>query len=286
MKYLLKLTFCLILTIVFSSTAINAQTEDWIRVQSDNGEFSIEVPAQYNFFTDKDGFSVSGSNHDLPLTEVKILNAFYDKTLISVESYRANSDALDTIREQENRDAKRSEIKINGSKIKQYIIQNKDSYVVKQYFNSKNNVYILTAASRTGETSTIKRFLGSLIFDPASKTPSDPKNVLFSQLKINMPELDTDQFPMPPTGNKPKQPVPEEKDVSKMLIVSKPFASYTEAARQKLTSGTITLRLTFTKDGWISRVSIMSGLPNGLNRQAVFAALRIKFLPHEKITSR
>jgi hypothetical protein len=66
-----------------------------------------------------------------------------------------------------------------------------------------------------------------------------------------------------------------------VLILSKPFAAYTDAARDALTSGTVRLRATFGKDGRISKIAVVSGLENGLTRSAFFAALRVKFIPQE-----
>lgn len=50
----------------------------------------------------------------------------------------------------------------------------------------------------------------------------------------------------------------------------------------KAVTGTIRVRLTFAKDGFVSKIVVLKSLPEGLLRQSLFAALRIKFLPKMK----
>ena len=57
---------------------------------------------------------------------------------------------------------------------------------------------------------------------------------------------------------------------------------YTEEERASRTSRTIVMRLELDESGFIPKITFLKTLSNGLSRQAVFAALRIKFLPAEK----
>ncbi len=284
MKYSIKFTLSLVFTLIFSFAA-QAQNSEWIRVQSDNGEFSIEVPAEYNFFADKNGFSVSVANNDHQLKEMTMLRAFHEKTLLSFESYKASKKDLDALREKESRNGKTVEIKESDYKIKQVVFETKDSYTVKKYFNSKNYIYVLTASTRNGETRATKRFFDSMIFKPDVKVPeSTLKAVSFSALKATPIEIETKPTKLPPPDNQSDQPTTFEKDenITKLIIALKPFPSFTESARMKQEQGKIRLRVTFSKEGWISKISLLQTLQEGLLRQAVFAAIRIKFLPQEK----
>jgi TonB family protein len=86
-----------------------------------------------------------------------------------------------------------------------------------------------------------------------------------------------------PDGGKPEG----EKDIPKvktgvsqaLKIISKPRASYTDAAREKLIQGKVVLRVTFTANGEIGAIAIVQGLAGGLTEQAVAAARAIKFEP-------
>jgi TonB family protein len=283
-----------IVGIALFSTLINAQnqTADWIRVQSDNGEFSIEVPAEYGFFVDKEGFSVSDSSNTYFLQEMNMLNAYQEKTLLSFESYKASKSAADTIRERDGKKGESSEIKRDGYHVKQIVIRNENSYTVRQYFNSKNYIYILTAASRNGETPTLKRFLDSLVFKPSeAKTnqalavESKLKTISFSALKATPIEVDANPQPLkkPDASNNalPASPVKDE-NAFPLVILYKSPASYTNAARMKGEKGIVSLRITFSQAGYVSKIAFLKSLGEGLLRQTAFAALRIKFLPQEK----
>ncbi len=288
-----KIFFALLAVVLFS-TLIKAQnqTADWVRAQSDNGEFSIEVPAEYGFFADKDGFSVSGSSNTYFLQEMNMLNAFHDKTLLSFESYKGGKSALDAIRERDAKKGESSEIKRDGYNVKQIIIKNQNSYTIRQYFNSKNYIYILTAASRNGETPALRRFLDSVVFKPLdAKTNQAPtvdsklKTILFSALKATPIEVDANPQPLQKSGvSSSSLPAPQVKDenASPLVILYKSPASYTNAARIKGEEGIVRLRITFSQAGYISKIAFLKSLGEGLLRQAVFAALRIKFIPQEK----
>ncbi len=293
---LMKRIIILITFVLLAFFTSNAQipTAEWIRVQSDNGEFSIEVPAEYEFFADKDGFSVSFNSDTYPLREMNVLNGIHEKTLISFESYKADKRALDIIRERDSRQAEESsEIKREGYRVKQIVSRNKDSYSVRQYFNSKDYIYILTAASREGETPTLKRFLDSVIFKPSGEKTiqttaldSKLKTISFSALKPTPIEVETSskpsQTPNDTVNNAVITPAPKDENILPLAILYKPLPSFTDAARMQREQGIIRLRLGFSQAGYISKIAVVSSLKEGLLRQAIFAALRIKFLPPEK----
>ena len=67
-----------------------------------------------------------------------------------------------------------------------------------------------------------------------------------------------------------------------LRIVIKPRPRYTDAARQAQNQGTIKLKITFSAHGEISSINPVSGLPNGLTEQAIYAAQRIVFIPPRK----
>lgn len=67
-----------------------------------------------------------------------------------------------------------------------------------------------------------------------------------------------------------------------LQIRSKPRATHTESSRRNCIEGKILLRLTFFADGTVGNIKVISGLPAGLNRQAIEAAKKIKFEPQLK----
>lgn len=62
-------------------------------------------------------------------------------------------------------------------------------------------------------------------------------------------------------------------------ILSKPRAGYTEGARTNNIKGSVILRVAFLGSGQIGAITVISGLPYGLNEQAIAAARGIKFQP-------
>ncbi len=79
------------------------QDEKWNRIQSDNGEFSIEIPPNYNYFFDKDGFWGSYKYDDFRLKEMNLLNSLYKDTLLSFEVYETEKNALNMFLEHHKR---------------------------------------------------------------------------------------------------------------------------------------------------------------------------------------
>lgn len=65
-------------------------------------------------------------------------------------------------------------------------------------------------------------------------------------------------------------------------ILSKPRAFYTDTARNNNVQGNIRLKVEFKKNGKIGKISVVSGLPDGLNEQAIKAAEQIRFEPQSK----
>jgi len=278
-RLLITLSFLLIAQITSFS-----QNTDWVRVQSDNGEFSVEVPSNSSYFFDKEGFQTAFESNNYLMKQVSILNAYYDKTLISFESYEASANALKGIVRDDKNRGNYSKLTINGSSIEQIITKSDDFYSIRWYFSSKKFIYILTAAAKT-ENQRMKRFLDSLIFKPINKEPIDPKISTFSKLRVTQIKIDDLQK----EADKIKEFYAElqkrnkENDkLKKLVIVSKVRASYVDSARMKGIQGKVILQAEFMDDGTINNIGILKPLPEGLLRQTIFALLRIKFLPQEE----
>lgn len=66
---------------------------------------------------------------------------------------------------------------------------------------------------------------------------------------------------------------------TKLNILSKPRAKYTELARLMQTTGTVRLKITLSADGQIKNVLVLNFLPHGLTQGAVKAVKQIRFEP-------
>ncbi|MFN0277537.1 MAG: TonB family protein [Pyrinomonadaceae bacterium] len=264
-----------------------ASNDKWIRVVSDDGEFSIEVPEQYHYFLFKEGFSVHepGSGSDYEAKEMRSLKAFVNGTLVGFESYKAKKGALKAFFKLHNSRKSNiieTEIKNTDFSIRQAIIKESDHYLVRQYFYSKKNIYILTAASRNPDAPVIKRFLNSLVFSPKSAQSVALNGEKISSLRVTWPQFDSNpKVPRGSSGAKIPTPPLKNEDDKSLILLSKPYPRYTTSARQANVEGTIILRVTFSAEGYISRIFVLRELPEGLLQQAMLAAMRIDFLPAE-----
>jgi Gram-negative bacterial TonB protein C-terminal len=290
----MKKNYILLAIFLFAtfSFAQEAKKDDWIRVQSDDGEFSIEVPAKYGYFFDKEGTMISdGGGNRYGLSEMNVLNVYFEHTLLSFETYEAENRCLDLIEDANETSAKwqkatdkKSEIKEIGYKIKQHVSKNDTQYTVRRYFRSKKYIYILTASSRSGETAIMKRFFDSLVFKPDVDSKIRSGDSRFPDMKVT-PIIYEEKFETsekndkPPVSAKLSTPDPTLKN---LLIVSQPSASFTNTARQNNEQGVVRIKVTFSASGQITHITGLQTLRFGLYRNALFAALRIKYLPQEK----
>lgn len=86
-------------------------------------------------------------------------------------------------------------------------------------------------------------------------------------------------------GNHPGEPnrvyrLPEV--TQRALVISKPEALYSEAARRNQIMGTVVLRVVFSMSGEVTNIRALNPLPMGLTENAIAAARRIRFRPATK----
>jgi TonB family protein len=284
---------CLLAVFLFAvfSFAQDVKKDDWFRVQSDDGEFSIEVPAKYGYFYDKEGTSVANLGEIYNITEMSVFNSYAEHTLLSFERYKGSKKALDVIADNDKEFAKWqktsadwSEIKKDGFKIKQLIIKSEKQYTVRQYFYSKNNIYLLIASSHSGETQAMKRFFDALTFKPDVNSELLSNESRFSRLKATdisyLEELEDKK-----SSSKPKPsttPKLADSNMKMFLILTQPRASYTESARKAGLNGVVRIKVSFSEFGQITKIVVRRALKYGLVYNAILAAMRIKILPPEE----
>ncbi|MGH9883198.1 MAG: energy transducer TonB, partial [Pyrinomonadaceae bacterium] len=62
-------------------------------------------------------------------------------------------------------------------------------------------------------------------------------------------------------------------------VLSKPEPQYTEEARRNQITGTVTLRVVFSRFGEVTNIRAIQSLPLGLTERAIAAARQIRFVP-------
>jgi TonB family protein len=74
----------------------------------------------------------------------------------------------------------------------------------------------------------------------------------------------------------------EQKTYTRPTLLNNPTPSYTEEARRNRVTGVVNIRVLVGADGAVKRVRVISGLPDGLTRQALIAAYNMRFKPATK----
>lgn len=80
------------------------------------------------------------------------------------------------------------------------------------------------------------------------------------------------------TPDSPKSNTTRDVD-SKPVLLNSVRPAYTEVARKNKTQGTVVLRVLVDETGTVKTIRVLSGLPDGLNEQAIEAAKKAKFKP-------
>jgi TonB family protein len=62
-------------------------------------------------------------------------------------------------------------------------------------------------------------------------------------------------------------------------VLAKPEPQYTDEARRNQITGTVVLRVVFSRFGDVTNVRAVQSLPFGLTEKAIAAARQIRFLP-------
>jgi TonB family protein len=260
--------------------AANLKTDDWIRVVSNDSEFSVEVPSQYAFLSDSDGFEVAKNNGTYDLTNMYMLTAFINETLVSFEAYDGSNAAFDAICDNDAFDSdgrKESSSKIGETKIKEVVNITKKYYSIRKFIHTKSHIYILTAANRNADTTEMDRFMGSVVL--SERSASGNQAIPFSALKPYKVQL---KYELSNDSGKSEILPPVDTSVKPAVVVRATRGSYGSLARLNKVHGYVILKCVFAPDGSIPEVTVVRSLPYGLERQTIFAALRTKFLPKEK----
>jgi TonB family protein len=280
-KLLMFLLFLLCAADIF------AQTADWETLRTDDGEFSMKMPAGcYTHFYNPDGIIVHEKNGDrYHLKEMRLVTCFREQTLLDVEIYESADprQAVEVLQSHTKADGKKISVGKDFDGFEE-IIKNEKFTLIQRFIAGKKHLYIITTATHGEPNEMMNDFLESVKFvsaDKARSTNSTEKVVSISALKNFTPELiyETDQ---PKKPDSPTVPAKDDPTVKKAIVLSLPQPSFTKAARQNRVGGNVSLRLTLGADGRVNQFRVLKNLPDGLLRESVVAAMRIKYLPAEK----
>lgn len=264
-----------------SNTDQELANEDWIRVATDDGVFSVEMPSKFRMMHFDETIDFYREQSRYALSDIRILSSFENDTLIRLEIYRGPASVARAFFDSStySRMRRGPQIKGTGYTIRQLRQVSTNFFSVAYFVAVGGRVFVLTAASRNGETPEIKRFLDSLDINRSGKEfgPDEVRPISKLPLTKVRIEIEADE-PIKPL----KDASPQTGDETQRLplrIIAQPRPGFTAEARELGVSGKIVVRVQFAKDGFVPEIRIRRALPAGLIQQVLFAALRMSFLP-------
>ncbi len=275
----------------------------WQRMTGDDG-FSIAMPSNYQVFSDNNSEDMrietsimkngkpTRVEREFRISGRLFVTASVNNNTFSLSSYRVNNGNLGAIylsgfcKGVPNT----SRFSLNEFSGTQCSEVTRDVYRNTMILASKERVYLIFAGTRDLNNIEFKRFLSTIRLGKDAIFNADKDAAILNELPSRLlSELKDTPFSVDYTKERSVkasdvvnvQTVPANtKGKLPLIILLKPKASYTLKARMNAVGGTILLRIVFSADGNISKISIVNdGLPDGLNGEAVQAARQIRFLP-------
>ena len=267
MKRLVFLPFLLLL--VASSLVAQSETKQWKRYTIRREEFSVMLPAPPAM----DGRKVMVMQFAKERQQ-HTLGAYADGLVFTVLCVE-NSSPRESLEDYLEREifthagwerSSQKELTLNGFNGKQYIVPNKIPGTM-QIFATRNHICRFHAFGATMDDARIQQFFSSVTLGDKN-AGIEVKGGSGASYKAATQD-NANAFTIKEVDRRP-------------FIAFKPEPSYTEAARQNALTGSVLLKAIFTADGAITNIKVASGLPYGLEENAIEATKKIKFIPAMK----
>lgn len=259
--------FTIILLLLVTSSVV-AQQETWKRYTIRRGEFSVMLPVAPAMATRRVMVMRLAQER-----QQRTLGAYADGlafTILCVENSNPRESIEDYLEQEIFTHAgwertTQQELTLNGFKGKQYIAPNQIPGTM-QIFATRNNICRFHAFGAKLDDARIKRFFSSVTLG-ATNNGIEVKDGN-GAYKATTPD-NANAFSVKEVDRRP-------------FIAFKPEPGYTEEARQNAIAGSVILRAVLTADGAVTNIKIASGLPYGLEENAIAAAKKIRFIPAMK----
>jgi TonB family protein len=267
MKRIVFLPFLLLL--VASSVVAQSETKQWKRYTIRREEFSVMLPAPPAMDSRKVMVMQLAKER-----QQHTLGAYADGLVFTVLCVENSSprESLDDYLEREIfthagwERSSQKELTLNGFNGKQYIVPNKIPGTM-QIFATRNHICRFHAFGATMDDARIQQFFSSVTLGDKN-AGIEVKGGSGASYKAATQD-NANAFTIKEVDRRP-------------FIAFKPEPSYTEAARQNALTGSVLLKAIFTADGAVTNIKVASGLPYGLEENAIEASKKIKFIPAMK----
>jgi len=252
-------------TLVLLPTTVNGQSPAarWLRYTVKGEEFSVVLPAEPTLKTSQVFQPRLQKNRSERVLEARIDDQVF--TVYVYENSKPRQSLEDFIDEQ-NKDSRLNPstartVTIGKVRGKEYLSQ--DAKNTEQFFVTDKRLYRFVTRGISAEQDVVQQFFSSIM-------------------------LGKDQDGIEVEEGVPIQPSALEKIYTikevdqKARALSRPHPSYTQAARNRGTTGVVRLTVVFSSTGKVTQIRVVYGLPHGLTEKAVEAARKIKFVPAMK----
>jgi len=259
-------------------TRSNQTHPEWSRYTARNEEFSVLLPELPAMNTSVETVKV-GTNR-----RIRVLGAYMDGVVYSIYTFENLTDqSLDDLirrnyflQRQDNQIESQRELSLNGFHGREFVVTNRNSSDVLQFWKTAKNLYVLRTVSPKDSSTSTADFFSSLLLGP-KQTGEEVNDGPGAQFDEPTPAVAN------PDNSKEALRILTGKDVTRKAIVgSKPEPSYTEDARRNQITGTVVLKAVFSGKGRVTNITVVSGLPHGLTERAIAAARQIRFIPAAK----
>ncbi|MGB7068995.1 MAG: energy transducer TonB [Pyrinomonadaceae bacterium] len=281
----MNITIRFLICLLLINVGVFAQDDPkWTRIESANKEFSFAVPSNFSYIFDKKGITIGDGRKWAELSNLRSIGAYVRGTTMFVESYDV-SNAKSAV-SYFARSMSGSEVgKISFENfVGVQIISKKDYYRAFYYFASKKNIYLIAVTAREEANDSIARFLDSVRLNGKVIFTSATEKVTETAQTRSMLNLDETEIRVIPESEEiEKSPISKTETTksgsAKAIVVFKPYASYTERAREARLQGSVRIKIELLANGSVGDVKVVKGLGHGLTENVIRAAKRIKFIP-------
>lgn len=281
-------TFPLLILFIFTARAQTTETLNWTRLESDAKDFSLALPTNFEVFFDPnevDGFYGSLKNaKKLKITDIRYVTAFYGGASFLVESYKTNlPEAINSYYPQASAVQEIRDFSLSGFEGKIATRFTENTYSLQIVAGRADRIYRIFGGARDKNNEALKYFLSSLklsdknlfVLESELKNRVRENSVAISTLKETPFLLETEE------AQKQIDEIKIADKNARPVFLFMPQPKYTNEGRQVNARGTVTMSVTFSENGNVDKITVLSGLPNGLTESAVRAARLLRFLPLE-----
>lgn len=261
---LLPLLFAPLLLIVCSAHAQAPNPAPWQTYTIKGEEFAVALPILPSFHTTYEYFEGVRKPR-----RIFSIGSYADGVVYVVYVYEnPNRESLKSfLKRSEIPESSSTDITLDGFSGKE---RRTPEFGISQFFATKDRLYHFMAMGAAVDDPRITKFFSAL----SLRRKPDSIEV------VDGPGLPYEDGEPAPSDDPPTQKLFIGKAVDrKARLAMKPEPSYTEEARQKQITGTVVLKVVFSRNGSVTNIRTVSGLPYGLTEKAIDAARKMRFIP-------